>query len=93
MKGDLFFLKKAKEFDIDKMEIHPLIKSKWNKLCEAYSNNPTQYEKRVQMLLDMVEFKKGIKNAATRSGNRGQDKAMDQEQGQVGKVFRDSDDG
>jgi ubiquinone/menaquinone biosynthesis C-methylase UbiE len=61
MKHDLFFLKKAKEFDIDKMEIHPLIKSKWNKLCEAYTNNPNQYKKAVQMRLDIVEFKKGIK--------------------------------
>lgn len=60
MKDDLFFLKKAKEFDIDKMEIHPLIKSKWNKL-EAYTNNPNQYRRAVQMLLDIVEFKKDIK--------------------------------
>ena len=44
MKHDLFFLKKAKEFDIDKMEIHPLIKSKWNKF-EASTNNPNQYKK------------------------------------------------
>lgn len=62
MKHDLFFLKKAKEFDIEKMEIHPLIKSKWNKLCEAYTNNPNQYKKAVQMRLDIVEFKKRYQN-------------------------------
>ncbi len=61
MKNDLFFLKKAKEFDIDKIELHPSIKNRWNKSCEVYTNNPNRYKKEVQMLLDIVEFRKDIK--------------------------------
>lgn len=61
MKDDLFFVKKAKSVNINKIKLHPEIKNDWNRLCKAATTNPNQYEKKVQILLDIVNFKKGIK--------------------------------
>lgn len=60
MAKDLFFVTKAKEFDIDKMELPPLVKTRWKGKCER-GNRPDRYEKYIQMLLDLVAFREGIK--------------------------------
>lgn len=59
-KDDLFFVKKAKDFDIDKMEFHPLTKTRWREKCEGAAE-PDRYKRYIQMLLDITGFKKGIK--------------------------------
>ena len=57
---NLFFINKAKDFDIDKMQLHPLIKTRWKQKCEAASK-PVRYKGHVKALLDIIRFKEGIK--------------------------------
>jgi len=62
MKDDnLFFVAKAKEFDIDKMNIKPTVKRRWKKKCERASTGPDGYKKEMQVLLDIIELREGIK--------------------------------
>lgn len=58
--SDLFFIKRARDLDIDKMQLHSLIKTRWQGKCKAASN-PDSYKKHVQTLLDITGFKEGIK--------------------------------
>lgn len=59
--NELFFVRKAKEFNIDKMDVHPLIKKRWNEGCERAMKNPEGYRKDIEMLSDIIGFKEGIK--------------------------------
>lgn len=62
MKNDeLFFVEKAKEFNIDKMNVHPLIKKRWKEGCEGVIKAPEKYRKRIEMLSEIIGFKEGIK--------------------------------
>ena len=60
MAKDLFFITKAKDFDIVKMELPPAVKNKWQQRCNrAYK--PDKYEKYIRKVLDLVGFREGIK--------------------------------
>jgi ubiquinone/menaquinone biosynthesis C-methylase UbiE len=62
MKADeLFFVEKEKEFNIDKMKVHPLIKKRWNEGGERATKNPEGYRKDIEMLSDIIGFEEGIK--------------------------------
>lgn len=60
MESDLFFNTRAKDLDIDKMELPPLIKTKWKNKCKR-ANQPEEYKRYIQMLLDLIGFREGIK--------------------------------
>ena len=60
-KDDLFFVAKAKEFDVDKMQIKTPIKTKWKKKCERAITGTDGYKKEIQTLLDIMGFREGIK--------------------------------
>ena len=59
--AELFFVEKAKKFNINKMTVHPLIKKRWNEGCERAMKNPEGYRKDIELLSDIIGFKKGIK--------------------------------
>jgi len=58
--NNLFFINKVREFNINKMELHPLIKTKWQAKCKTASN-ANGYKKHIQTLVDIIGFKKGAK--------------------------------
>lgn len=60
MQDDLFFVTRAKGFDIDRMELPPLVKTKWKKKC-GKASQPEAYKRYIEMLLDLIGFRQGIK--------------------------------
>jgi SAM-dependent methyltransferase len=60
MESDLFFVTKVKGFDINTMELPPLVKIRWKEKCDRASQLGT-YERYIQMLLDLIGFREGIK--------------------------------
>jgi ubiquinone/menaquinone biosynthesis C-methylase UbiE len=58
-KNDLFFVNRAGDFEIDKIESSPRDKTYWRKKCEAATR--PRYRRYIQMLLDITEFREGIK--------------------------------
>lgn len=65
---DFFFVNKAKDFDIDKIEVPLGTKNLWNKRCRFASENPYRYIRHIEMLLDIIAFRKGIKILDVGSG-------------------------
>jgi len=60
IKDDLFFPARAEGFDIDRMALPPLVKTKWKKKCDRASR-PEAYRRFIQMLLDLTGFSEGIR--------------------------------
>ena len=59
-KDDLFFVSSAKGFDVEKMELHPLTKTRWRTKCNRAAESD-RYRRYIQLLLDITAFEEGIK--------------------------------
>ena len=58
--NDLFFITKAKHFDINnENRIAPLIKNKWRQKVERATAKPAKYRRYIKLLLDLIGFKPG----------------------------------
>ncbi|MFC1807519.1 class I SAM-dependent methyltransferase [Candidatus Omnitrophota bacterium] len=60
-KDNLFFVTKAKELDIDKMEIMPVIKTKWKQKCKRAITRNKKSKEEIQLFSDIMGFREGIK--------------------------------
>lgn len=56
---DLFFRTSANGFDVDKMQVSPLVKRRWRGKCKEGAK--PSYERYIRMLQDLVGFKEGIR--------------------------------
>ncbi len=57
--NDLFFKTIARDFNIDKLDVHSGVTGVWKAKIEQYGNWST-YHERIQMTLDIIGFKEGI---------------------------------
>ena len=60
MQSDLFFITRAKKFDIGAIEIRPIVKTKWKERCDR-ATKPDKYRRSIKRLVDLVGFREGIK--------------------------------
>ena len=59
-RNDLFFLTRAKDFDIYRIELHSHWRKDWINKCEMAANRPDRYKRHINMLLDIMAFEPGI---------------------------------
>jgi len=60
MAEEFFFLDKAQDFNVDEFELNPIIKDHWQK-SKIFRKSPENYKKKIQRLLELLEFKEDIR--------------------------------
>lgn len=62
MEKSLFFITKAKGFDINnRIGLHSLVKNRWKQKVEGAIAKPTEYKRYIKLLLEIIRFKPGLK--------------------------------
>ncbi len=59
-KDELFFISRARDFNIEEGEFHPRTKTSWRGKCNR-ATNTDRYQRYISMLLDITGFRQGLK--------------------------------